>query len=135
KISLEPDSALANDLSERLSDFNEQLVGPRNPLNFVLSVRDAAGELVAGLTGETFYNALYVHVLWVQAHYRKTGYGTALMERAEQTGKEHGGDMSLLTTFSFQAPAFYRKLGYEVFGELANLPRSHSRFWLWKRLV
>ncbi len=134
-VNLEPDLRIANELSERLREFNEEQVGPRNTLNFVLSVRDDAGNLVAGLTGETFWNALYVHVLWVHTQHRKSGYGTALMERAEQIAKARGCDLSMLSTFSFQAPTFYTKLGYQVFGELADLPVNHRRFWFSKRLM
>ena len=134
-INLEPDLSLANELSERLNEFNEGQVGPRNTLNFVLSVRDDAETLVAGLTGETFWNALYIHVVWVHAQHRKSGYGTALMERAEQIARARGCDVSMLSTFSFQAPAFYTKRGYQVFGEVADLPSNHRRFWFSKRLT
>jgi len=35
---------------------------------------------------------------------------------------------------TFQAPGFYAKLGYTVFGELADVPRGHRRLWFCKRL-
>jgi hypothetical protein len=38
-----------------------------------------------------------------------------------------------LDTFSFQARPFYEKLGYEVFGQLEDYPRGHSRYFLQKR--
>jgi GNAT superfamily N-acetyltransferase len=134
-INFETDPGVEKELSDRLVDFNEQQVGPRNTLSFVLSVRDDTGKLVAGLTGETFWNALYVHVLWVHAQRRKNGYGKALIGRAEQIARERGCDVSMLSTFSFQAPVFYAKLGYETFGEIANLPPGHRRYWFSKRLI
>jgi hypothetical protein len=36
---------------------------------------------------------------------------------------------------TFQAPGFYTKLGYKVFGELTNAPRGYSRLWFCKRLA
>ena len=39
-----------------------------------------------------------------------------------------------LDTFSFQAPDFYKKLGYRVFGAI-DYPPDHRRFFLQKRLV
>jgi hypothetical protein len=39
-----------------------------------------------------------------------------------------------LDTFSFQAPDFYKKLGYEVFGELQDFPHGHQRYFMKKRL-
>jgi ribosomal protein S18 acetylase RimI-like enzyme len=39
-----------------------------------------------------------------------------------------------LETFSFQAPGFYRKLGYSEFGRLADYPPGHTRFYYQKSL-
>ena len=127
--------AVAAELDTRLGQFNEEQVGPRNTLNFVLSVRDGKGELVAGLVGETLWNALLVSVLWVHAQHRKSGYGTALMGRAEQIAEERACDVVFLNTMTFQAPGFYSKLGYKVFGELTDAPRGYGRLWFCKRLT
>jgi|SRR5437667_4585050 len=126
--------AVAAELNSRLGQFNDQRAGPRNVLKFVLALRDDNGELVGGLVGETLWNTLYIGVLWVHAQERGSGYGTALMERAEQVARERGCDIVFLNTMTFQAPGFYAKLGYTVFGELADVPRGHRRLWFCKRL-
>ena len=126
--------AVAAELDTRLGQFNDQQAGPRNRLKFVLAVRDDDGELLGGLVGETLWNTLYVGVLWVHVQHRGNGYGTALMERAQQVAREHGCDVVFLNTTTFQAPGFYAKLGYTVFGELADVPRGHRRLWFCKRL-
>jgi ribosomal protein S18 acetylase RimI-like enzyme len=126
--------AVAAELDSRLDKFNEAQVGPRGTYNFVLSVRDAKGGLVAGLVGETLWNALRVGVLWVHPQHRKRGYGTALMRQAEQIARERACDVVFLNTMTFQAPAFYSKLGYEVFGELTDAPRGYGRLWFCRRL-
>lgn len=134
-ISFQSDWAFEAELSARLVEFNEAQVGPRNTFRFMLSVRDARGLLVAGLKGETFWNALYVHDLWVATDQRKNGHGSALVGRAEQIARERGCEISILSTFSFQAPRFYESLGYQIFGEVPDLPPGHSRYWLSKRLA
>ena len=127
--------AVAAELDTRLGQFNEQQVGPRNTLNFVLSVRDDRGALVAGLVGETLWNALLVSVLWVDAQHRKSGHGTALMGRAERIAEEHACEVVFLNTMTFQVPGFYSKLGYKVFEELlTDAPRGYGRLWFCKRL-
>jgi ribosomal protein S18 acetylase RimI-like enzyme len=73
-------------------------------------------------------------VLWVQVQHRKNGYGAALMGRAEQIARERACEVVFLSTMTFQAPAFYSKLGYKVVGELTDAPRGYSRLWLCKRL-
>ena len=39
-----------------------------------------------------------------------------------------------LDTTSFQALEFYKKLGYEVYGELNNYPINHTTYYLKKEL-
>jgi ribosomal protein S18 acetylase RimI-like enzyme len=40
----------------------------------------------------------------------------------------------VLTTHSFQAPGFYRKLGYEPLAEVPDYPAGHLEIVLRKRL-
>jgi ribosomal protein S18 acetylase RimI-like enzyme len=39
-----------------------------------------------------------------------------------------------LDTYSFQAPGFYRKLGYEEVGRIPDYPPGQARIFLAKRL-
>lgn len=57
------------------------------------------------------------------------------MGMAEAIAHDKGCVGVWLDTFSFQAPDFYQKLGYSVFGELKDYPPGYSRFFLQKRLV
>jgi hypothetical protein len=38
-----------------------------------------------------------------------------------------------LDSFSFQAPGFYKKLGYSVFGTLPDFPKGETRYFFSKR--
>ena len=55
------------------------------------------------------------------------------MGDAEARALERGCHSAWVDTFSFQAPGFYPKLGYTVFGEL-DYPPGHKRIFLQKRL-
>lgn len=61
-------------------------------------------------------------------------YGRRLMEAAEQEGHTRGADIAYLSTFSFQAPAFYERLGYRSFGRLEDSPKGATRIWYGKRI-
>ena len=57
------------------------------------------------------------------------------MKQAEALALARGCDAIFLDTFDFQAPGFYEKLGFEVFGVLPDYPRGHKRFYMVKQLA
>lgn len=100
-----------------------------------LFIRDEAGTIVGGVAGNYgSFGWLYVDALWVSEELRASGYGTKLMEMIEAEAARHGCTNVYLNTFSFEAPAFYEKLGYTVFAELKDFPPGHSRLFLRKAL-
>ena len=62
------------------------------------------------------------------------GYGAQLLQTAEQIAVERGCVGIWLDTFSFQAPSFYGRHGYTVFGTLHDHPRGKRHFFLTKLL-
>jgi len=98
-------------------------------------VRDEAGAVVGGLTGRTSAAWLFVELLWLPEALRGTGLGTRLMMAAEAEAVRRGCMGAHLDTYDFQAPSFYRKLGYEVFGSIEDHPPGHTRFWMRKRFA
>jgi GNAT superfamily N-acetyltransferase len=102
------------------------------PVLFCL--RDESHALLGGLSGFLWGGWLHVNILWVHASLRGRGFGGQLLSAAEQHALTHGCRDAYLNTFDFQAPEFYRKRGYECFGELPNCPSGHAHYFLRKRL-
>ena len=98
-------------------------------------VRDEAGTLVGGLTGRTSAAWLFVELLWLPEELRGTRLGTHVTMAAEAEAVQRGCIGAHLDTYDFQAPDFYRKLGYEVFGSIEDHPPGHTRFWMRKRFA
>lgn len=92
------------------------------------------GETDGGLTGRISFGWLFVELLFVPERLRGQGIGRKLMEQAEAVARAQGCVGIWLDTFTFQAPGFYQKLGYAVFGEIPDYPAGSSRFFLSKRL-
>src|SRR5262249_13966040 len=94
-----------------LRAFNVAAVGKfdHQPLTVTLKERS---KVVGGLVGETFWGWMFIRLLWVSDKYRGRGFGTALMEAAEEEARTRGVRNVYVDTFSFQAPEFYHKLGY-----------------------
>ena len=92
------------------------------------------GRKLAGLTGEIFGNWLMIKYLFVDESLRGSGVGRSLMERAEAEAKERGAKYAFVDTFSFQAPGFYKKLGYKEVFTLTEYPYTGSRTYFTKEL-
>lgn len=117
-----------------LSVYNEKKGGESNGqlLCFVLQAPDS--EVVGGVIGETHWDWLYVNLMWIREDLRGKGYGHRLLTMAEGEARKRGARNAYLDTFSFQAPDFYKKHGYQVFGELKDFPAGHQRYYLTKEL-
>jgi GNAT superfamily N-acetyltransferase len=135
KIEVEPASKDIRFVDDALYAYNVEQTGSDDGKGLTIFIRDDAGEIVAGLHGWTWCGACKVERLWVRKDLRRQGYGQRLLAAAEEEARARGCHQLLLDTFSFQAPLFYKKLGYEVIGVVEGFPRSpHSEFHLRKSL-
>ncbi len=55
-----------------------------------------------------------IDCLWVHSTYRAKKFGTVLMREAENLFRQQGAQYIQLATNGFQAPEFYRKMGFEL---------------------
>ncbi|WP_158749593.1 N-acetyltransferase [Acidobacterium sp. S8] len=134
KITTPPDEEAAAQLKSQLIAYNHLRVPQQPPREILLSIQDDNGDLLAGLSGRISYTWLFVDLFWVAEHLRGQGYGTRLLQQAEQYAREQGCHAVWLDTYSFQARGFYEKQGYKVFGQLPRCPGEHSRYFLCKEL-
>ena len=130
----EPTPEERHRIIDPLIAFNEALAGPRNKKEFAFSVHSKTGEFVGGLLGFTHWNHFFVSAVFVDQRFRREGTGRELLKRAEALALEHGCDTIYLDTFDYQAPGFYNKLGFKVFGKLEDYPPGHQRFYLIKQI-
>ena len=117
-----------------LRDHNRSRHTDPNAGQIVLAVHDAGQEVVAGLIGELAYGWLTVETLWVAKNHRGQGLGSRLLAAGEARATARGCHAAHLSTYSFQAPEFYERRGYERFGELQDYPGDESMVFLRKRL-
>jgi GNAT superfamily N-acetyltransferase len=135
-IEVDPAPRDIRSLEDRLYDYNVEKTGSDDGKWLSIFVRDDAGEIMAGLHGWTWCGACKVERLWVRQDLRRQGYGQRLLAAAEREARARGCDQLLLDTFSFQAPLFYKKLGYEIIGIVEGFPRRpHSEYHLRKTLT
>ena len=75
---------------------------------------DDSGEIIGTITGNAYYNEVHIGDLIIDKKYRGQSIGTKLVRAVEENYKNKGFDKITLTTFGFQAPDFYEKLGYSL---------------------
>ena len=121
-------------LDERLEAFNVQQTGIDDIRPLGIAIRDETGRLLGGLKGATSLGWLYVSVLWMEEDSRGHGLGTELLRRAESEAASRGCRAACLTSFSFQAPGFYLRQGYRIFGQLEDYPEGETMYFLTKLL-
>ena len=122
-------------LDERLYEFNASASGVHDGRSLAIFVRDGDGTIVAGMHGWTWGGTGFVQAIWVDQTRRGRGLGSRLLSAAEAEARRRGCHQMHLDTHSYQAPTFYKKLGYEVIGRLPGWPGDDVRIFLRKRLV
>lgn len=94
----------------------------------------ADGSVHGGALGRTWGQCCELQQLWVDETLRHQGLGTRLMLAFEQAAAARGCTTFYLDTFSFQAPHFYRALGYEVVLTMAGYTGGTEKYTMVKRL-
>jgi len=130
----DPDEALRRAIMAPLVAFNEALAGPSGHQLLALVLRDADGAPCGGLWGITAHGWLYTQLLVVPEAARGRGLGRELMRTAEAEARRRGCTHAWVDT-QFGARSFYERLGYTVFGELADYPPGFTRSFLKKSLA
>ena len=102
----------------------------------VLKAENGDGETIGGSILEFggFAARMQISMLWVDEHYRKQGLGSVLIRESERIAKEKGCSIACLCTLDFQAPDLYKKQGYAVYAVYEDRPRTHSVYYMFKRL-
>jgi GNAT superfamily N-acetyltransferase len=134
RIVEQPDKAFWGTIGQGLRNFNTEQAGDDKIKELSVALYSPGGELVGGVIAETYWEWLYINVMWVQQGLRGKGYGEQLLKRTEEEAKKRGVRHAYLDTFSFQAPGFYEKNGYSVFGKLLDFPPGHERYFYQKDL-
>jgi GNAT superfamily N-acetyltransferase len=114
--------------------FNREKTGDDRPHSVACFLRDD-GRIVGGVQGSLWGRSMHIDALWIDEPHRGEGYGSQLMKAIEEHAAAQEHPLVYLETTSFQALPFYRKLGYEVFGELPEISPGHKLFFLQKELT
>lgn len=131
-----PEEALA--VRTNLIQFNARFIAEDLQQNYEeinLHIKDEHGELAGGINSVFCWNWIEVDILWIDDRFRGRGYGSRLLQEIETIAREKQCTFIKLNTFSFQAPAFYRKHGFQEITRIDDAPRGHQHYYFVKYLA
>jgi len=93
------------------------------------------GKVVAAImAGVTEIDTGWIFKIWVDEEYRHQGLGTLLLKHYEKKAKEKGATKIISEEIYDWNVGFFQKAGYNVAGELKDLPKGHSFYIVYKDL-
>jgi ribosomal protein S18 acetylase RimI-like enzyme len=97
-------------------------------------IKDNNKKILGGCVGHLIYGSLAVDTLWVAESLRGQGYGTRLMQMAEQFGMDNECHFMTVNTMDWEAQDFYKKLGFHVEFERKGFDKGSIFYFLRKEL-
>lgn len=122
-------------VSELLNQYNlkntKDLETVNKPLEIILLDH---GKVAGGIYGYSIWGTLEIQKLAVSEDYRNKGLRKQLIAAAIEEAKVRKCSYVSLNTFSFQAPGFYEKLGFEKIGTEDDFPKGAAKYYYRKTL-
>lgn len=129
-----PEQSAWGAIGRGINDYNRQQAGDDRSQIICFVIQGTDEEIMGGVISAVYWDWLYIDLMWMKEDLRGLGYGSRLLILAEDEARKRGAKYAYLDTFSFQAPGFYEKHGYHVFGELKDFPQGYQRNFMTKQL-
>lgn len=117
-------------IHNKLIEYNAKYITDYEDISFCY--KNESNEIVGGIAGSRDNECITIDYFWIDEEFRGKGIGSKLLEKLELIAKEKKSKVINLSTFDFQAPEFYKKQGYELFGKLDNCINGHSQYFFRK---
>ncbi len=134
QIDRDPTDSDVEEIRQSLVAYNIARSGYNERFKAAVLVRNDDGSLAGGVYAYGWGGCFEVELLWVSEDRRGEGIGTRLMSAVEEEARRLGFSKIVLDTFSFQAPEFYRRLGFEQVAMIDDFPEGHGYFVFVKHL-
>ncbi|PIY71835.1 GNAT family N-acetyltransferase [Candidatus Roizmanbacteria bacterium CG_4_10_14_0_8_um_filter_33_9] len=102
--------------------------------HFSIIIKDQKNKTLGAIVASFRWGAMHIETLWIDKTMRNKGWGTKLMNLVEQEASKRNCHLMYTDTYSWQAPRFYEKLGYVLYGKLDDFPKGCSLSYYAKKL-
>lgn len=82
------------------------------PISFYFE--DCDKNIIAAVVCQSFWGALHIKYVWTHESHRFQGLASQLMQEVFSFAKKGNYPFAFVETMSFQAPNFYKKLGFKT---------------------
>ena len=121
-------------LWQGISDYAHEMKNQTPGKSFAFFIKDELSNLKGGIFGYIFYDCLYVDLLYIDKSLRGMKYGTRLMNEAELLAIKNNCHFMTVNTMDWEAPEFYKKLGFYVEFERKGYAKNSTFYFLRKNL-
>lgn len=108
---------------------------PRKTEIFSILLRNAENKVVGTIIVSFLWNGMHIDSLWVDESLRNKDWGSKLLHLAEEEAIKRGCTIAYTDTFTWQAPKFYEKQGYKLYGKLQDFPKGNFLNYYCKKIA
>ncbi len=134
-INREPDAEDMKTLVDGMLSYHASKGHMRKTEYHSVLLRDAAKHLKGAIIVSFLWNGMHIDSLWIDESIRHQGWGSKLVKIAEEEALKRACTMAYTDTFTWQAPKFYEKQGYALYGTLNDFPKGNALFYYSKNLT
>lgn len=117
-----------------LRKFTVQQVRKLDNHDFAVFVFGDDHQILGGITAQSRWGGFEIDVIALDDSLRGQGFGSRLMQLAQQEAVRRKCHHMLLDTYEFQAKEFYLQHGFTVFGQLEGPAPFYPRYFMQKTL-
>lgn len=119
-------------IHSKLVEHNAKFITDYEEFSFCY--KDEDEKVVGGVVASRDNECLTIDFLWVDNSHRGKGIGAKLIKHMESIAVDKKCKLIYLNTFAFQAPEFYKKMGYKLFGLLEECINGYDQYFFKKEL-
>ena len=138
-LAIEPRHELSpteiDEIEPRLYEHNSDAVGHNNGRGLAFVIYDDGGQKIGVAAGYTWAGIAELKQMWVDKAYRGRGFARALLDAFVEEAGNRGVLRIWVSSYDFQAPALYEKVGFRRMAEFEGWPEGHIHVVLCKELL
>ncbi|MFA4995326.1 MAG: GNAT family N-acetyltransferase [Bdellovibrionales bacterium] len=115
-----------------LTSFNEKALGKKRKT--ALMTACIGDEVIGGISFKWYGESAVLDIVAIEEKWQRRGIGTRLLEAVEKELQRQGCRQICVGTDAFQAPDFYRKLGYQQAVTIPDYINGHDHLIFRKKI-